>query len=204
MLYRFPTNFVYWEKISDSKKIKEQLLPVVLEKKKFTHNIPAGWRCKLNTSFSKDYDFNNFLYEEDLLKKIIWDPIDRMFNQLENEIPIPKYSHINQAWYNIYETGDATQEIHNHLGNSFKIKDVEYTCLYSVIYILESQEDKNPTVFYKPAPTTGFDSMGDISYSPPDVSEGTVIIFPSHLLHYVRPSQYNRITLSYNINSSTS
>lgn len=205
MNFTFPINFVYWKQVPNHKQIKDYLLPIIKEKKPETESIrPSGWECKINTSFSKDLDFNSFLFEDDIVKQIVWESVDSMFEELKS-LNVPNSSIVKESWYNIYteDSQDQYQEIHHHLADHPEIyNDIEYFPSYSLIYVLESQTEKNPTVFFSPGPHTGRSATGDIYFDTSKhdtIGEGTVIIFPSHLKHYVKPTKQNRITLSYNI-----
>ena len=100
----------------------------------------------------------------------------------------------------IYKKGDY-QEYHSHSYNSI-----------SAIYILKSPEKNSSKIFFK-SPDMGrgqllndrkamlnneFQWVNDVNVYQPN--EGTLIIFPSHILHSVSPhnSDDERITLAYN------
>jgi hypothetical protein len=86
-------------------------------------------------------------------------------------------------WANKFEK-DSWHGPHTHYGADF-----------SGIYVV-SLEGENPTSFI---------SMGNGSRmflgqkDTKDVKEGTVMIFPSGLLHYVNPSPGPRVSLAYNL-----
>ena len=83
---------------------------------------------------------------------------------------------VNDLWGNIYRKGDYTKE-HKHLPN-----------IFSFVYFLKSKWYHSPLVFS--------DSREKIR-----PTEGTFVIFPSHLKHLVPKHRYRetRITLSGNI-----
>lgn len=104
------------------------------------------------------------------------------------------------GWLNIYKKGDY-QEYHSHSYNAI-----------SAIYILKSPEKNSSKIFFK-SPDMGrgqllndrkamlnneFQWVNDVNVYQPN--EGTLIIFPSHILHSVSPhnSDDERITLAYN------
>lgn len=203
MHFIFPSNFVYWEKVANHEKIKEQLLPTILEKQKETEATPGGWQCKVNTSFGQNTEFNRFLFQEEIIKELIWNPMDNMYSQLGDIIPIAEQSMLEDGWYSVYDNPVDHQEMHHHLSDRFG-DGGNYFTSYSAIYLLRLQEEKNSTVFYSRGPHTGMDPWKSISYNPADdnpIEEGTVFIFPSHLMHCVNPSPNSRITVSYNIAS---
>ena len=206
MNYTFPINFVYWKQVPNHKKIKDYLLPIIKKKKKETKSSgPSVWECDINTSFSMGFDFNSFLFEDKIVKQIVWESIDSMFEELKS-LDVPNSSIVKEQWYNIYtkDSQGQYQEIHHHLSEYPVIhNDIEYFPSYSLIYVLQSQTEKNPTVFLSPGPHTGRPATtSDIYFDTSNhdtIGEGTVIIFPCHLRHYVKPTKQNRITLSYNI-----
>ena len=206
MFYKFPIDFVYWKQVGNHKKIKEKLLPAILNKKRETINPPNGWECNVNTSFNMGSEFNNFLVDDEIISEVIWKPLDNMFEQLDHSVPIPEESIIDEGWYSVYDGLDEHQEVHSHLSSKFYRDGIEYYTSYSAIYLLELQEEKNSTVFYSPAPHTGMEPFYPIAFNPSSkhkIEEGTVFIFPSHILHYVNPSKNNRTTISYNIASKS-
>lgn len=98
----------------------------------------------------------------------------------------PIDSKLSAIWFNIYEEG-SFQEVHVHNGNSVS---------FSGIYLMELNEPN----------TTTFTVNDEISYlngriSTADIEEGSVILFPSTLEHYVNPSKFDRTTIAFNIQS---
>ena len=93
---------------------------------------------------------------------------------VEDTIPVKYF--VNDLWGNIYRKGDYTNE-HKHLPN-----------IFSFVYFLKSKWYHSPLVFS--------DSGEKIR-----PTEGTFVIFPSHLKHLVPKHRYRetRITLSGNI-----
>jgi hypothetical protein len=88
MFYKFPIDFVYWEQVGNHKKIKEKLLPAILNKKRETINPPSGWECNVNTSFNMGSEFNNFLVDDEIISEVIWKPLDNMFEQLDHSVAL--------------------------------------------------------------------------------------------------------------------
>ena len=99
-----------------------------------------------------------------------------------------KQSKIIQSWFQIEERF-MYHPIHNHGYGHFS----------SVCYI-EFDKDKHlPTTFIAPAPDV---LSGDISnFVPEDITEGSIVFFPSGLPHYSpgNKTEINRKILSFNI-----
>ena len=62
------------------------------------------------------FDFNSFLFEDKIVKQIVWESIDSMFEELKS-LDVPNSSIVKEQWYNIYtkDSQDQYQEIHHHL-----------------------------------------------------------------------------------------
>ena len=70
---------------------------------------------------------------------------------------------------------------------------------FSGIYIID-QKGKNQTSFIHN--DFGYLDTCINTKNIEDIGEGTVMIFPSHLLHYVNPVDESRCTISFNITST--
>lgn len=204
MKHIFPYDFVFWTNVENHKKIKEKFLPIALEKSnKISGQKPSSWKCDLTTSFLKQNQFNDFLVDNELVNSIVWDSVDKMFNEIEH-LTIPSSSIIRESWFNAYQKGQ-NQEIHSHCSHNLFIDGKNYHQLYSLIYVADSKDKTNKTVFFKEKPIPGQEPHLDYVFdtgNESSITEGTVIIFPSHLLHYVRDAEDYRMTFSYNIISS--
>ena len=87
--------------------------------------------------------------------------------------------HMTDAWTTRYKRGDS-QGPHNHRSWGFS----------GIIYVEFDPKIHTPTWFISPwqDPRNDTTSLA----APKDVKEGTMIIFPSSTLHYVRPNQSNK------------
>lgn len=187
----FPGPFVYSEKIKNHSNIKEKLLPYI------ENDVVIANRtiCKDNgavvkTSFYDCYSnhcFLRYLEEIGVLNDIVWEPLDNCLSKLPFEVGSPpKTSTINTLWYNFFERG-GKHGPHIH-PSSF----------ISGIYILHLEE-KNPTVFFGSSlPSCPFHAF---TYNTQHLTEGTVILFPSEMWHFVDEVKTKRITISFNITS---
>lgn len=203
MYHIFPTKFVYWEKISNHEEIKSQILNIVnqdvIENGVFyTEKIKNSWNCECTSSFFNENNYFHGIMNADILKQIIWDSFDNMLIELRKTLglPIPKSSKITKIWFNQYKSGEW-QEIHGHNG-------IDKSSTYSGIYLLDLNE-KNPTTFVDQNPIRCWDNFSSFTlntFSTKDMEEGTVMFFPSELLHYVNPCITDRTTISFNIDST--
>jgi hypothetical protein len=200
MFYFFPIDFVYSQKVNNHNQIKTKILKEINLRKNTEE--PCWELSKLTTSFRNTKEYNEFLYSDDIANDIVWNPLNNMFKEIKDIINFswatPKSSIISNSWYNIYEKGDC-QEIHEHI-SSYNTKS--YIPSFSMIYIVDNEGQKNTTVFRKRFPLTGKSPHVNAIYDTAnceDIVEGTVMIFPYHLEHYVLPETNKKITCSYNI-----
>ena len=183
MLKTFNAPFIFWTKVPNHKEIKDYLFPQIKNlyyKNKKDYTI--HWKSYVYTSFNH---LNDFIKEDWIIKSILWEPLDKMFSEIELTLS-PCESHLKQIWWNYYPEG-GYQEAHTHEG----------TCTtFSAVYLLDINEENN-TVF------TDLSQMFYLQkeHHTEDIKEGSVIIFPSNLLHYVIPSKKERCTISYNIST---
>jgi hypothetical protein len=199
MFYLFPTKFVFWTQIDNHKEIKNKYYDKLVShidsnENRYKEKIQKTWGCECASSF---FDANaiNSLFDEEFYKEIIWNPIDLMLSEMTDKlnIPCPQTSTLEGIWYNKYSRGNW-QEVHNHLPTT-----------YSGIYLFHLEE-KNTTTFFD---TGNLKCWGDENNMPrfltsnPDanIDEGTVIIFPSELMHYVNPCEKEKISISFNVQS---
>lgn len=179
-LYNFPHYFVYHNNVENHLKIKQSILPEIIQdfydnKNQYTID---NWNCEVFSTMKYDLPI---LSNNSVLEEMIWIHVD---NALSNAslTSYPKTSKITSIWYNVYEPG-MFQEPHTHVGSSF-----------SGIYLLEL-DGKNNTTFFNPSNQKYFYT----TYTPEDVYEGDILIFPSDLIHYVNPVKSKKISIAFNI-----
>ena len=142
-----------------------------------------NWNCKVKTTFNIEVDCLRDKYFQD---SIVWKPLDQMLEEVDLYL-YPKRSFVKDIWANLYECGEF-QEVHDHVGtakNSF-----------SGIYIIDQKGDNKTSFIYN---NYGILDNQVHTKDMDDIKEGTVIIFPSNLLHYVNPVEDERCTISFNI-----
>ncbi len=196
-LYNFPSRFLYWQEIENHEEIKKNIFNPIIEHsnslEKLYNNTDYSDYCikrKCKTSYFLDGEEDRFLMS--LLKKydyinlIVWNVIDKLLlNKNLNIVQYPKSSSIDKIWYNVYSNG-GHHDMHTHGAHEG----------FGGIYILDLHE-KNTTTFFTPG-----NKFFEKTYYLDDVKEGTVIIFPTDLIHCVQPSLKNRVTISFNVTCS--
>jgi hypothetical protein len=189
MIKNFRSPFLFHRNVPNHKRIKEDVLPKIkseLENKEKYHNV-GSWNAEVYTSFNYRLDF---LHDPKFIDSVIWDSMDQMVGELLDDKSLttyPKSSNCKSIWFNYYEPG-GFQEVHDHLGESVS---------FSGIYLLHVEEP-NTTFFYNP----NSNSYLAHTINTKDYEEGSVLIFPSSLLHYVNPVKDHRYTISFNIVSN--
>ena len=203
MIYTYTPDFVYWKQIADHKKIKETILPKIMASK---DSLPMPWTsCNARSSLNQG-DLTDSVITPQVLTKIVWEPFDDFLKEFSTsyslKLGLPSSSRA-ERWFNVYDVG-CYQEIHNHISPSFTHGGNEFHPMYSGIYIVQ-QEGRNRTCFRKSTCTPGTYVGDSYTYDTGEIEsikEGSVIIFPTHLDHYVLPALSERVTVSFNINSS--
>lgn len=184
MIETFKPPFIFWTEIPNHKQIKEKYLPQI--KKSFEENKEdmrvARWNCE--DSYSSIDVSTPYLRDNEFVDSVIWNPLDEMLSEVDLCM-YPSDSELSNIWFNYYVKG-GYQEVHIHDGSNFPS--------FSGIYLMDVNEPN----------TTGFIVMDQIHYLnstvlTKDIKEGSVILFPSNLPHYVNPVKDNRYTVSFNI-----
>jgi len=181
MNYLFFTDFIYWTPCENHYEIKKSILPKINRNLRATEG-KNKWKCNVNTEFFTQFDTK--VDYDDLISRGVFPALDRMFEEL-TFLKRPTRSSIMEIWYNKYTAG-GHQEVHSHGHDAI-----------SGIYFLELDEP-NTTVFYSNH-ANELVSFVPSSKVMNEVREGYIVLFPSHLLHYVMPCTKNRITISFNI-----
>ncbi len=196
-LYNFPSQFVYWESIEQHEEIKKNIFQKIIDHSNTLNQLYKNrddleyynnYMCKTNYFLNDNNDnfLFNLLEEYNYLNLIIWNVIDNLLeNKNLNIVQYPKKSNIGKIWYNVYSPG-GYHDMHTHGAHEG----------FAGVYILDLNE-KNTTTFF-----TSGNKFFEKTFYLEDISEGSVIIFPTNLIHSVRPSLKNRVTISFNINCS--
>jgi hypothetical protein len=217
-LFYFPANFVYWEKVKDHDKIKDRLLDEI-NKRESCDSVHK--KDVLLTKSSSDYhsrtnDIANCFTETDI-KNIIWEPLDHVLEEMNSRKHATKIvaneSYITASWYTRYES-NGSMKLHTHSSGSYIRDGKMYTPTFSMIYILNNENECNSTIFVETASENRISIMGPAyanngnmehqfhTKDVKEISEGTILIFPSSLYHMVDITPIpGRITIAINIAS---
>jgi len=155
---------------------------------------PEEWNCTLKTSFSTSSNENDFSWN------VFYDSIQPNLAEMHEELGGKDKTNIAmvEAWINSYSKGDS-QEVHTHVSGTSP-----YVCTFSCAYFVQYEKEDAKFMFFDPDQTK---HLGNYSkYYPtvatwlPEITEGDIIIFPSHQHHQVGIHQSNntRITVSAN------
>lgn len=204
----FPSEFVYFDKVCSHFEIKQKCMPKITELRKKRQHNPFKL-SKLNTSFhynDKLFSENDFLNDNLIKQNVVWKPIEKMIQKYNalGIYPIEiEGSMIDYCWWNYYDK-DNFQEIHNHMGPCQEMNGDTLHPSLSIIYILHDENKQSSILFRKsgPLPLKPMKDNLDLDTSNGDIGEGTVIIFPSTLDHFVKPClKPGRVTIAFNVYS---
>lgn len=200
MSYRkalFPVS-IFQNYIRENEYLKNKYLPKIQKNYNSGElNVPSGWNTgNVYTSFDND-DLNRTIFDHQLTD-IYYDYIERFF---DDDVRFE----IKELWFNHYENGEY-QEQHNHLNpDLFNSSFVHFACIH---YLKFDPKVHSPAIFVDPIETLRYNSleMKSNNYHDrymPKVEEGSLLMFPNYLEHYVketRPTPGNpRVTISFNI-----
>jgi len=181
---------LYVARMEGHEKYKEQFMPF-LEDERYFHSLPE-WASSSDTTMG--HPLNNDLPWQDITNEAI----KHMFSFLEDTFELnQKCMCYADPWLNKYRKGDF-QEQHSHANLNVH---------FSSAYMLLKPSDQNNFVFvdkiqdyYSQIGLGRFcDNIPDKFYMP-EQDEGILLIFPSHLDHFVIPnrSDNQRATISMN------
>jgi len=214
-VFYFPSDFVYWEKIKEHEKFKKQITTLISKNKEYIseHKLVVNGKSTHTTdnNYYKNQLNKLILQNNQMIKSIVWETLDNAINELNSRKGFQelryKESSILNFWCSLYDK-NSTVKCHNHSNNQeYIIKNEVFKPTFSLIYIVKDDNEENQTEFIQP-------SMCGISTSRnaqtnfntkyiKDIGEGTVMIFPSTLYHFVNNIEKpGRIIFSFNIISS--
>lgn len=185
----FPEPFVYHYAVPEHQQLKEELQPKLesfyqkhSQEKKYRWTNDPLITSKMCTNFNQASLQKNW-YTQQHLEAIVWNPLDQLLQKLNERTSRCKLS---MFWWNVYQKGDSAP-IHNH--GSFGL---------SGVYLLHLNEP-NKTVFLHNTRMLLKNQQDLIHYDTKNVREGTVLLFPSSLNHFVEPAGTTRMTISFNV-----
>ncbi len=183
----FPGPFLYIHEAKDHLQIKDQVMSYIDNDSEKIPLVDHEYEKVKSSFYNNRQQFFEFLKENDLLNKIVWDALDQCIEKFPFHISSRiDHSHITQIWYNYYENGGHHKE-HTHSNSTF-----------SGVYILHSEEP-NKTVFFGQG--AGNCKYQRFCYDTSHVTEGHVLIFPSEMYHRVKEVEKKRVIISFNITS---
>ena len=192
----FPYDFVSYFPVVNHKQIKAEILPHILHsveynegKNEYKWDIDSG--SNMVTTYRTDLEKAIFdLVAEKYVKHIVWDPFDFAYRSTASRKI--RDARLLNCWWNYYHPGDYS-ELHIHSN----CQDNEPH--YSGVYFLDMDEPNTLEFVSKHQVSTHPGGMMFHHGRAEHATEGSVVIFPSSLMHHVRPVKKRRITLSFNI-----
>lgn len=197
--FQFPCHYVFWSKVEDHENIKKKVLPTVHQYEKEIGDNNTFKAANVKTNFSNKKDF----LDEKLVNEIVWKNLQKMIEETNCFLIQPKDFIITEYWFNTYELNNF-QEMHHHSGPPTTVDGRRCDHIFSMIYILHSEEEQNSTIFKMDDISIPFHPLfkkiefntGDVE----EIKEGSVIIFSSSLQHAVLPVKVpGRATIAFNI-----
>ena len=194
----FPIH-IFQAHIKENEMIKEELCHAIDKYRCEGANIPDGW---LTDNLLTSYDADNFNF--DLFSKS--EVTQRLYNKyILRFFDKPTKVNVLDMWFNYYSNGEY-QEAHSHVQPDMFAQRAHFSCIH---YLKFDPEVHQPTVFSDPLAMlrlTNSIELDSNNYSDkyePQVREGSIIMFPPYLEHYVpksNPTPDNpRITVAFNI-----
>lgn len=183
-LRNFRAPFIFYCDVPNHKDIKNKYYPRLKDILHDSNDTTVErWNCKVKTTFDFTVDC---LWDDYFLDSVVWKHLDQMLKHVDLQY-YPTMSELKTIWVNYYKDG-AFQEVHDHVGDGLN--------QFSGIYIID-QKGSNKTSFIK----NDFGILDSQVHTKDieDIKEGTVIIFPSNLLHYVNPVEDERCSIAFNI-----
>lgn len=192
MLNLVLSEFYFKEKIAGHQNLKSHFLPLALNHCK---TAPTNWNCNVLTSRgTESIDFAPFLNQ---FKSVVSSMCDAIGTNGPVEL------RIESMWLNLYNE-NTWQETHNHSTHHNNI---------SFVYFINHDASKDGEFFFLNERSQHYSASGlhDVfrlaeslninELCPIKISEGDVILFPSHMRHGVTVQRHNtnRCTLAGNL-----
>ena len=195
----FPIH-IFQAHIKENELIKEELSHAIENyRDKGDSKVPEGWLTdNLLTSFDAD-NFNLKLFSESQVTQRLYEKyILKFFDR-------PTKVNVLDMWFNYYSDGEY-QEVHTHVQpNMFSLRP-HFSCIH---YLKFDPEVHQPVVFNDPigilrqTNSIELDSNNYDHKYEPQLREGSIIMFPPYLEHYVPKSEPTpdnpRISVAFNI-----
>ena len=195
----FPIH-IYQTHIKENELIKDELSNNI-EKyvKDKSLKIPDGW---LTDSLQTSYNFSTANIELFDTNSIVHGYYNKYLSKMFDK---PVELIISDMWFNYYSNGEY-QEPHHHI-NSLSVtnRQAHFSCIH---YLKFNENVHEPAIFFDPLALTRCHSieLDSNNYNEryvPNVKEGTLMMFPSYLEHYVSKNVPTpddpRVTIAFNI-----
>lgn len=195
----FPIH-IFQAHIKENELIKEELSHAIENyRDKGDSKVPEGWLTdNLLTSFDAD-NFNLKLFSESQVTQRLYEKyILKFFDR-------PTKVNVLDMWFNYYSDGEY-QEVHTHVQPDMFAPRPHFSCIH---YLKFDPEVHQPVVFNDPigilrqTNSIELDSNNYNDEYEPQLREGSIIMFPPYLEHYVPKSEPTpdnpRISVAFNI-----
>lgn len=195
----FPIH-IFQAHIKENELIKEELSHAIDNyRDKGDSKVPEGW---LTDNLLTSFDANNFnfkLFSESQVTQRLYEKyILKFFDR-------PTKVNVLEMWFNYYSNGEY-QEVHTHVQPDMFAPRPHFSCIH---YLKFDPEVHQPVVFNDPigilrqTNSIELDSNNYNDKYEPQLREGSIIMFPPYLEHYVpksEPTPNNpRISVAFNI-----
>ena len=195
----FPIH-IFQAHIKENELIKEELSHAIENyRDKGDSKVPEGWLTdNLLTSFDAT-NFNFKLFSESQVTQRLYEKyILKFFDR-------PTKVNVLEMWFNYYSNGEY-QEVHTHVQPNMFAPRPHFSCIH---YLKFDPEVHQPVVFNDPigilrqTNSIELDSNNYDDEYEPQLREGSIIMFPPYLEHYVPKSEPTpdnpRISVAFNI-----
>ena len=194
----FPIH-IFQAHIKENEMIKDELCHAIDKYRNGSTKIPEGW---LTDNLLTSYDSNDFNF--DLFSKS--EVTQRLYNKyILRFFDKPTKVNVLDMWFNYYSNGEY-QEVHTHVQPDVFAQRPHFSCIH---YLKFDPEVHQPTIFIDPLSTirlTNSIELDSNNYNEKyesQIREGSIIMFPPYLEHYVSKSEPTpdnpRITVAFNI-----
>ena len=195
----FPIH-IYQTHIKENELIKDELSNNI-EKyvKDKSLKIPGGWLTdNIETSFGNSNTNIELFGDNSIVHDYYEKYLSKIFDKDVKMI-------LNHMWFNYYSNGEY-QEPHHHVDGGCVMNDkAHFSCIH---YLKFNENIHEPAIFVDPlslirSHSIEIDSNNYNDRYVPNVREGTLLMFPSYLEHYVRKNTPTpddpRVTIAFNI-----
>tara|TARA_R100000152_G_C6757379_1_gene181192 strand:+ start:244 stop:885 length:642 start_codon:yes stop_codon:yes gene_type:complete len=194
----FPIH-IYQTHIKENELIKDELSNNIDKYvKDKSLKIPDGW---LTDSLQTSYEYDSINIELFDSNSIVHDYYMKYLFKIFDK---PVELNIKEMWFNYYSNGEY-QEPHHHIDGGLLNNQSHFSCIH---YLKFNENIHEPAIFTDPVSLTRahsveMDSNNYVERYIPNVREGTLLMFPSYLEHYVRKNAPTpddpRVTIAFNI-----